>query len=163
MHSRLGHLLLLLLDALENRDDDDAFTVGDLRELVRAAGLGDADLDDLMQWFAERRGDDPDLVWLAASRLHQPSERSLRQIGPGEDEALTIPAFGYLLGLVSMRQISAEQMETLIQHAQIAPGAPLAPADLEPLLDRVVFREDAISPDEAARPSSTGGQSRRIH
>ncbi len=64
-------------------------------------------------------------------------------MGQREDELLTVPAFGYLMGLVTSRQISAEQMESLIQYAQLAPDAPLGPDDLAPLLDRVVFAEQS--------------------
>ena len=44
-----------------------------------------------------------------------------------------------LLRLVRTRQITAEQMESMIQFAQLAPEGPLSPGDLTPLLDRVVF------------------------
>lgn len=141
LRTRLKHLLLLLLDALERGDKDQVLTVADMRALLGAADLDDDDLSELLHWFHDRSLGDLGESWLAARRLDLASDQSLRLMGQREDEVLTVPAFGYLIGLVNARQISAEQMESLIQYAQLAPDAPLGPEDLAPLLDRVVFAE----------------------
>ncbi|MEZ4388724.1 MAG: hypothetical protein R3D98_14370 [Candidatus Krumholzibacteriia bacterium] len=143
LRTRLQHLLLLLLDALEGQDEAAALTVADLRELLTGAGLDDRDLADLWRRFHDRELGGGGETWLAARQLGLASRRSLRLMGEREDELLTVQAFGYLIGLVNARQISAEQMESLIQYAQLAPDAPLGPQDLAPLLDRVVFADRA--------------------
>jgi len=141
LRTRLKHLLLLLLDALERGDDDQILTVADLRALLGAADLDDDELAELLHSFHDRHLGDLGESWLAARRLDLASDQALRLMGPREDEVLTVRAFGYLMGLVNARQISAEQMESLIQYAQLAPDAPLGPEDLAPLLDRVVFAD----------------------
>jgi hypothetical protein len=147
---RLKRLLLLLLDALESRDDEHAMSAADLRELMLAVGLGDEELDALLSWSRDRWAAETEDTWLAASLHGRASISALRQMGAREDEFLTVPAFDYLLRLVRTRQITAEQMEALIQFAQLAPEAPLTPGDLTPLLDRVVFRDaDAAWPGDS--------------
>ena len=141
LRTRLKHLLLLLLDALERGDDDQILTVADLRALLGAADLDDDELAELLHSFHDRQLGDLGESWLAARRLDLASDQALRLMGQREDEVLTVRAFGYLMGLVSARQISTEQMESLIQYAQLAPDAPLGPEDLAPLLDRVVFAD----------------------
>jgi len=152
---RLRKLLLLLLEAVDPRREGDAISAGDLPQVITAAGYGPQDLADLLaalhgRWEPQRGGE----VWLAARQCARASRRALRQMGDREDELLTVPAFGYLLGLVRTGQITAEQMETLIQFAQLVPDGPLTPHDLSPLLDRVVFAERA--PDRPGGPRAHG-------
>ncbi len=75
LRTRLKHLLLLLLNALENGDDAHALSVADLRELLSAAGLADDDLSEMLHWFHDRRFPDLGEAWLAARRLDLASER----------------------------------------------------------------------------------------
>jgi len=141
LRTRLRHLLLLLLDALEDRDEEQALSVADLRELLGGAGLAEDELSELLHWFHDRNAHLGDESWLSAQRVELASDQALRQMGSEEDSLLTVPAFGYLLKLVRTRQISAEQMEMLIQFAQLVPDGPLGLEDLPPLLDRVVFTD----------------------
>lgn len=141
LRTRLRHLLLLLLDALDGKDHDGALSVADLRELLGGAGLAEDELSELLHWFHDRNAGLEDDAWLSAQRVELASERALRQMGAEEDSLITVPAFGYLLNLVRTGQISAEQMETMIQYAQLVPDGPLGLDDLPPLLDRVVFTE----------------------
>jgi hypothetical protein len=69
----------------------------------------------------------------------RPGRGTVRLQAELEREVLTVPAFGYLVNLVRTGQISAEQMESLIQFAHQLAGNPLDPADLAPLLEHVVF------------------------
>jgi len=62
-------------------------------------------------------------------------------MGAREDEVVTVPAFGYLLELVRTDQITAEQMESLLQFAQLVPGQPMSPGEISGLLERVVVSE----------------------
>ncbi|HOX26402.1 MAG TPA: hypothetical protein PLL30_07450 [Candidatus Krumholzibacteria bacterium] len=145
---RLRKLLLLLLEAVDARQAGSACAASDLPGIIAAAGYGPQDLADLLAALHGRwhpQADRP--AWLAAQRVARPSRQSLRQMGPREEELLTVPAFGYLLDLVRTGQITAEQMETLIQFAQLVPDGPLTPAELGPLLDRVIGagREDRRS------------------
>jgi uncharacterized protein Smg (DUF494 family) len=130
-----------MLDALENREDEHRVTAADLRELMRAVGLDDDDLEELLQWTGQRPLLEPGESWLATNLVNRASDSALRQMGQREDELVTVAAFGYLLRLVRTRQISAEQMESMMQFAQLVPEGPLSPRDLSPLLDRVVFHD----------------------
>jgi len=154
LRHRLRELLLLLLEALAASADRPA-EGEDLRALAATTGLEERDLHDLLAWLDELWPDDePGDAWLSARRYARASEGALRQMGQREDELLTVPAFDYLLRLVRTGQITAEQMEALIQFAQLAPGAPLDTRDLTPLLDRVVF---------AGRRGGAGLGSERTH
>jgi hypothetical protein len=140
LRDRLRNLLLLLLEALDGRRDGPDVGPAEMREMVAAAGYGDEDMLELLDWLRSRW--EPDAAgeaWLSTRLVGRASEVALRQMGQREDELLTPAAFGYLLDLVRTGQITAEQMESLIQFAQLAPEGPLAPADLATLVDRVVF------------------------
>ncbi|MBD3221117.1 DUF494 family protein [bacterium] len=141
LRTRLRRLLLLLLDALENREDEHRVSSADLRELMRAVGLDDDDLEELLQWSGQRSLIEPGEAWLSANLVNRASDSALRLMGQREDELVTVAAFGYLLRLVRTRQITAEQMESMMQFAQLVPEGPLSPGDLSPLLDRVVFHD----------------------
>jgi hypothetical protein len=96
-------------------------------------------------------------AWLSSRLVNRAGEQTLRQPGQREDELLTPGAFGYLLDLVRTEQITAEQMESLIQFAQLAPGGPLTVGELGSLMDRVVFAEPA------GRSLAVLGNSDRVH
>jgi uncharacterized protein Smg (DUF494 family) len=149
LRHRLRDLLLLLLDSLGEDGDQSDTGRDELRALLTGAGLATEDLHDLLAWLSTAASDEElsDEAWLTARRYARASAGALRQMGQREDELLTVPAFDYLLRLVRTGQISAEQMESLIQFAQLAPGGPLSPGELTPLLDRVVFadRRDEMS------------------
>ena len=156
LRHRLRDLLLLLIESLVDDDDQAGAGGQELRALLSAAGLGDEDLHDLLAWVGDPTGHDGllDDAWLAARRYGAASDGALRQMGQDEDELLTVGAFDYLLRLVRTGQITAEQMEALIQFAQLAPGGPLTAGDLTPLLDRVVF---------AGRPGGSALGPERTH
>lgn len=139
--TRLRRLLRLLREALEQQDDVQAITSADLRELMRSVGLADEELDELLALTATRAPVATREAWLTASMFDQASEAALRQMGANEDQLVTVAAFDYLLRLVRTGQITPEQMESLLQFAQLVPEGPLEPRDLTPLLDRVVFRD----------------------
>jgi len=143
LRHRLRDLLLLLIESLVD-DEDQAGAGGlELRALLSAAGLQDEDLHDLLAWMGDPAGHDglPDDAWLTARRYGRASDGALRLMGQREDEFLTVGAFDYLLRLVRTGQITAEQMESLIQFAQLVPDGPLTEGELTPLLDRVVFAD----------------------
>ncbi len=71
------------------------------------------------------------------------SRTAVRLQAEPERDVLSVPAFGYLTTLVRTGQITAAQMETLIQFAQRLAESPLAPGDLDPLLDHIVFAHRA--------------------
>ena len=143
LRERLRNLLLLLLEAIDARQEGQAMLPDDLREMISAAGYGEQEMSELMsllngRWAASSEEE----AWLSSRQLGRASRHSLRQMGPGEDELITVPAFGYLLDLVRTEQLTAEQMESLIQFAQLAPSGPLTTRDLSQLVDRVVFEPD---------------------
>jgi hypothetical protein len=143
---------MLLLEVLAMPREEHEAGGEELRALIAGAGLEEEDLHDLLTWLGARDTDgELGEAWLSARRYARASEGSLRLMGQREDELLTVPAFDYLLRLVRTGQITSDQMESLIQFAQIAPGGPLTPGDLTPLLDRVVFsdrRDDsALGPE----------------
>lgn len=140
LRTRLRELLLLLLEAIDARQEGGGMGLREIREMSAAAGFAEQDMQDLLNWLHDRwepAAGEP--AWLATRLVGQASAGSLRQMGPREDELLTPGAFGYLLDLVRTGQITAEQMETLIQFAQLVPDGPLTTGDLDSLMDRVVF------------------------
>lgn len=142
LRNRLKHLMLLLLDVLDEREHAHSVTMDDLSDLLGRSGVSDKDLEDLLSWLRNRGpANTSGEVWLSARQCNCASDGALRVMGPREDELLTPAAFGYLLGLVRTGQIAAEQMESMIQFAQLVPDGPLERSDLPPLLDRVVFQD----------------------
>ena len=142
LRDRLRHLLLLLLGALNSQREGADLHPSEVLALLTSAGYGEADLDELWSWMQSRwspAAEGP--VWLSSQLYGRAGPRTLRQMGTREDEVVTVPAFGYLLELVRSGQISAEQMESLLQFAQLVPGGPLALADLAPLLERVIVSD----------------------
>ena len=140
---RLRDLLLLLLEAIDARQEGRGAGLREIHEMVSAAGFGEEEVEGLLTWLHARwEPGDGEPAWLAARQLGQASARALRQPGQREDELLTPEAFGYLLELVRTRQISWEQMETLIQFAQLSPDGPLTARQLDPLVDRVVLAQE---------------------
>jgi len=140
LRTRLRDLLLLLLEAIDARQEGARAGLREIREMAEAAGFAEQDMQDLLDWLHDRwepAAGQP--AWLATRFVGRASAGSLRQMGSGEDELLTPEAFGYLLDLVRTGQITTEQMETLIQFAQLVPDGPLNPDDLDALMDRVVF------------------------
>ncbi len=157
LRNRLRDLLLLLLEALDTRQDGPVSDPEDVRQLIAAAGYGEQEMQDLLTWLQDRqRSDDTEETWLSARLVARAGHKTLRQMGSREDELLTVPAFGYLLDLVRTSQITAEQMESMIQFAQLVPDGPLTPEDLSMLLDRVVFAERHTGPDRI-------GHANRVH
>ena len=157
LRNRLRDLLLLLLEALDTRQDGPVSDPEDVRQLIAAAGYGEQEMQDLLTWLQDRqRSDDTEETWLSARLVARAGHKTLRQMGSREDELLTVPAFGYLLDLVRTSQITAEQMESMIQFAQLVPDGPLTPDDLSMLLDRVVFAERHTGPDRI-------GHANRVH
>ena len=152
LRNRLRNLLLLLLEAIDTRQDGPVTSHEDVRQLIAAAGYGEEEMQDLLTWLQDRhRSGDREETWLSARLVAQAGRKTLRQMGSREDELLTVPAFGYLLDLVRTGQITAEQMESMIQFAQLVPEGPLTPGDLSPLLDRVVFAERHAGSDRIGR------------
>jgi hypothetical protein len=140
--NRLRRLLLLLLGALDRQREGLELHADEVMTLLEGAGYAEADLDDLWRWLQARgaaAADEP--AWLSSQLCGRASPCTLRQMGTREDEVVTVPAFGYLLELVRSGQISAEQMESLLQFAQLVPGGPLATGDLAPLLERVIVSD----------------------
>jgi len=173
LRNRLRNLLELLLEALDARQEGVSYETDQMQEIVAAAGYRDEDMQELLAWLQNRWTPgmvdpamvDSDMVdsnmgesaWLSSRLVSRAGGQTLRQPGQREDELLTPGAFGYLLDLVRTKQITAEQMESLIQFAQLAPGGPLTVGELASLMDRVVFAEPA------GRGLAVLGRSDRVH
>ena len=158
LRNRLRNLLELLLEALDTRQEVSNYGSDEMQEMIAAAGYRDADMQELLAWLQNRW--EPALgqsAWLSSRLVNRAGGQTLRQLGQREDELLTPGAFGYLLDLVRTGQISAEQMESLIQFAQLAPEGPLTVGELTSLMDRVVFAEPA------GRGPTVFGRSDRVH
>jgi uncharacterized protein Smg (DUF494 family) len=131
----LRNLLLYLLEALDQEGAG-----GDaLAELADEHGLESLDIGALLEWIESRWPVGDTLGFGLEPPCQRPGRGTVRLQAELEREVLTVPAFGYLMDLVRTGQISAEQMESLIQFAQQLVSSPLAPADLAPLLDHIVF------------------------
>ena len=131
---------MLLLEAIDARQEGAQAGASEIQEMVAAAGFGEKDMQELLGWLQSRW--EPAMgepAWLATRQVNRVSDSALRQMSPDEDDLLTPDAFGYLLDLVRTRQITAEQMESLIQFAQLAPDGPLTVVEIESLMERVVF------------------------
>jgi len=140
LRDRLRRLLTLLLEVLDDTGGDLELDAADARELAAASGFDQEDLDRLQAWLRGHR--DPLGLDDAADPLEPGLPRSrgsVRLLSAPEADALSVGAYGYLVELVHRGQITAGQMESLIQFAQLTGAGPLAPADLEPLLDHVLF------------------------
>jgi len=168
LRNRLRNLLELLLEALDARQEGVNYETDEMQEIVAAAGYRDEDMQELLAWLQDRWTPgmvDPAMVdpnmgetaWLSSRLVSRAGGQTLRQPGQREDELLTPGAFGYLLDLVRTKQITAEQMESLIQFAQLTPGGPLTVGELASLMDRVVFAEPA------GRGLAVLGRSDRVH
>lgn len=154
---RLGRLLLLLMGTLDSRREELDLAPDEVMTLLEGAGYGEQDLQDLWQWLhgrwapAEGRP-----AWLSSSLYAEASSQSLRLMGTSDQDAVSVPAFGYLLELARTEQITGEQMEALLQFAQLVPGGPLSTGEVTRLLERVVAGErggwygDAGGPGERA-------------
>lgn len=133
----IRNLLLYLLAAL---DQEAAGATGDdLADLADDHGLESLDIAALLEWIESRWPVGEILGYGLEPPCQRPGLGSLRLQAELEREVLTVPAFGYLMDLVRTGQISAEQMESLIQFAHQLASNPLDPADLAPLLEHVVF------------------------
>ena len=173
LRNRLRNLLELLLEALDARQEGVNYGSDEMQEIVAAAGYRDEDMQELLAWLQNRwapgmidsgmvdpvMGDSGtgESTWLSSRLVNRAGGQTLRQPGQREDELLTPGAFGYLLDLVRTEQITAEQMESLIQFAQLAPGGPLTVGELGSLMDRVVFTEPT------GRGLAVLGRSDRVH
>ena len=126
--------------------------------MILAAGYDEDDLQELLTWLQGRwQPGDGAPSWLSSRQVGQASDDALRLPGQREDEILQPAAFGYLLSLVRTGQITSDQMESLIQYAQLAPGGPLSVSDVSLLIDRVVLQ----SPETP--PSRYGPEPGRAH
>jgi uncharacterized protein Smg (DUF494 family) len=148
---RLKHLLIILLEAISV-----APTSGDLRaqaiqDKVTAAGLDEADVNGLLDWIESHWQPGAGGGWPREFMPDSPSAETFRIFGDADREALTADAIGFLLELANAGQISRLQMEALIQYASFIAVRPLERADLEPVIEQVLFR--------AHRPGLTGGAS----
>ncbi len=156
LRTRLRDLLLLLLEALDASQEGRGDSAREIQEMTAAAGYGEQDLQELLTWLQSRWEPVSDgTAWLTSRQFGPAGAQTLRQAGAREDELLRPEAFGYLLELVRTGQITAEQMESLIQFAQLAPGGPLSRPEVDALLDRVVF--------EAADRTPAPGRSDQVH
>jgi uncharacterized protein Smg (DUF494 family) len=140
METRRDDLRNLLLYLLEALDQEDAGASGEaLADLADEHGLESLDIGALLEWIESRWPVGDVLGFAVEPPCQRPSWGTVRLQAELEREVLTVPAFGYLVDLVRTGQISAEQMESLIQFAQQLVSSPLAPADLAPLLEHIVF------------------------
>ena len=140
LRTRLRDLLLLLLEAIDARQEGAESGTREIHEMIAGAGFGEQDMRELLGWLQARW--EPAMgepAWLATRQVNRASAGALRLMSPHEDDLLTPEAFGYLLDLVRTDQITAEQMESLIQFAQLAPDGPLTVHEVDALMDRVVF------------------------
>jgi uncharacterized protein Smg (DUF494 family) len=140
MESRRDDLRNLLLYLLAALDQEAAGADGDaLADLADQHGLESLDIAALLEWIESRWPVGDGVAFGLEPSCQQPGQGTVRLQAELEREVLTVPAFGYLMDLVRTGQISAEQMESLIQFAHQLASNPLAPGDLAPLLEHVVF------------------------
>ncbi len=156
LRQRLSRLLLVLLGTLDRADARQDLQPSELMTLLSGAGYQEQDLQDLWSWLQGRwspSAEQPN--WLSSRQAAKATPRALRLLGEREDDLLTVPAFGYLLELVRSRQITAEQMESIIQLTQLVPGGPLSAGDIAALLEQVMLAEQssarALSPYRSER------------
>lgn len=156
LNRRLRRLLQILLGVLDSPSPPASLLPGEFVALLSGAGYGEQDLQDLWRWLRGRwepTAEGP--AWLSSRLAAKAHSQSLRSLGMREDDLLTVPAFGYLLELVRSRQISAEQMEALIQLSQLVPGGPLSAQDIAQMLEQVMLghygRQRALPPWQSDR------------
>jgi len=155
---RLGRLLLVLMGTLDSRRADLDLAPDEVMTLLEGAGYGEQDLHDLWQWLHGRwTPADGGPAWVSSSLYGEASAQSLRLMGASDEDSVTVPAFGYLLELARTGQITGEQMEALLQFAQLVPGGPLSTGEVTRLLERVVAGE------RGGWYGSTGGAGERAN
>ena len=146
--NRLKHLMVILLEALSDAEGPSRSRI---LEKVASAGLDETDVNGLLDWIESQwqplHSDD----YYADPWPEAPSGQSFRHFGDLDQACLTGSAMGFLLELQAAGQISRAQMEALIQYSSYVALQPLERADLETVIEQVLFR--------GGRPGLTGGAS----
>lgn len=148
---RFKHLLIILLEALSANPEEGGSLSGRIQEKAAAAGLDEEDLDGLLDWIESHWQPDQVDGWETEPFPDSPSRGTFRYFGAGDSEYLTGAGLGYLIRLLQAGQINRVQLEALMQYAAFTAMRPLEPADLEPVLEQVIFRP--------GQPRMTGGAS----
>ncbi len=148
---RLKHLLIILLEAISIGPSSEDTRAQAIQDKVSAAGLDEADVNGLLDWIESHWHPSATGAWPREFMPDAPSPETFRIFGEADREALSADAIGYLIELSNGGEISRLQLEALIQYASFIAVRPLERADLEPVLEQVLFRSQ--------RPGLTGGAS----
>jgi uncharacterized protein Smg (DUF494 family) len=146
---RLRLLLTLLLEALSASPSGSASARSRVQEKAEAAGLNDDDMNDLLDWIESQWHWEQRPSWVRDPLPESPSRSAFRMFGDAEREYLTSEALGWLIGLEERSAIDKAQLEALLQYASFIAMRPLDVADLEMVIEQVLFRPQ--------RPGMTGG------
>ena len=148
---RLKHLLIILLEALSTTSETHSPRRLHIQEKVAAAGLDEEDVNGLLDWI-ESHWDLRALPSWARNQLpEQPSPDAVRVFGEDEAKNLTPAALAYLVELRAKDEIDRAEFEALLHYASLMGVGPLERADLETVIEQVLFRPE--------RPGMTGGAS----
>jgi len=148
---RLKHLLIILLEALSGSPEASPPDRARVQEKAEAAGLDEADVSGLLDWIEAQWRPEGETPWRGEPAPDAPSAGAFRIYGDTEKDYLSSAGLGYLTRLVNAGQIDRGQLEAVLQYASFIALKPLDPADLESVLEQVIFRP--------GRPGMTGGAS----
>ncbi|HPF71649.1 MAG TPA: DUF494 family protein, partial [Candidatus Krumholzibacteria bacterium] len=121
------------------------------QEKAEAAGLNEDDMNDLLDWIEAQWAWEQRPTPAREPLPDAPSRAAFRHYGEAETEYLTREALGWLIGLEERAGIDKAQFEALLQYASFIAMRPLEVADLEMVIEQVLFRPQ--------RPGMTGGAS----
>ena len=148
---RLKHLLIILLEALSAGPSALSGRRLRIQEKVASAGLDETDVNDLLDWI-ESHWDLRALPTVNRGHLPEsPSTDAVRIFGEFESEILSPAALAYVVKLQTSGQIDRAELEALLHYASLMGMGPLEAADLDAVIEQVLFRP--------GRPGMTGGAS----
>ena len=149
--NRLKALMILIIEALHGASGGPASVKSRLQEKVEQAGFEEEDMHDLLDWIEAQWNWSERPTWTREPLPEAPSRSAFRLWGEAEQEYLTKDALAWLIGLQDRAQIDKAQLEALLQYASFIAMRPLEVADLEMVIEQVLFRPQ--------RPGMTGGVS----
>ena len=147
---RLKHLLIILLEALAASPESGDVQIRILDETA-AAGLDEDDVNGLLDWIEAQWDPAATRPWTPARVSTSPGEGTFRHFGSEDSANLSGASLGYLLRLLTEKQIDRSQLEELLQYASYLSVRPIEPMDLDGILEQVLFRP--------GQPRMTGGDS----
>lgn len=147
---RFRHLLIILLEALAASPESAEVQVR-IQDEVAAAGFDEDDVNGLLDWIEAQWDPVAPRPWTPARVSTSPGEGTFRHFGAEDASNLSGASLGYLLKLLTDKQIDRSQLEELLQYASYLSVRPIEPDDLDGILEQVLFRP--------GQPRMTGGAS----